>query len=137
MIEDDSSSSSDEHIPITPFRRVLGIAGAILVLILYFLYSLYFPYDYLTGVFLFPPVIFLFLILAGCCGTGCTASVNREDEESVLHAMRKRALYALKIEGRDIYRCPNCEMSFDLANATPVDDDVILCPFCKNRLLFE
>lgn len=135
-MEDDSDSSDEYILSLSSSRKLLGMVLLILVFFLYVIYSFYNPDDFLVGFFLFPPLIFLLLAWSGCCGD-ISSKVEPDLEENILHSMQRRALVASKIDGRDIYRCPNCELSFDVENALPVEDDVVLCPFCKNRLILD
>jgi len=58
-------------------------------------------------------------------------------DAKIFESMRKHASPAEHVADLDRYRCPECEMSFELTYAEPVDENIVLCPICKTRLLIE
>lgn len=62
------------------------------------------------------------------------APTNVSEDEQILETMRKHALPAQKTNSSEIFGCPNCGNQFNYVNATPVDVDIVLCPFCDTRL---
>jgi hypothetical protein len=56
------------------------------------------------------------------------------EDERILDSMKKHALPIQKTPDSDIFGCPNCGNQFNYVNATPVDVDIVLCPFCDTRL---
>jgi hypothetical protein len=56
------------------------------------------------------------------------------EDERILDSMRKHALPVQKTSNSEISICPNCGNQFNYVNATPVDVDIVLCPFCDTRL---
>ena len=93
-----------------------------------------FPFDSITlAIFIFVPMLCLLVI----CGCGCNPSLSPEEKKEdaeIFESMRLHAAPAYHVEGLDRYRCSECEMSFELHNAEPVDEKVILCPLCGTRL---
>jgi hypothetical protein len=61
------------------------------------------------------------------------APTSITEDDRILETMRKHALPVEETLGGS-YRCPNCNNSFDISNAIPVESDVYLCPFCDTRL---
>jgi len=62
------------------------------------------------------------------------APTDLAEDERILDSMRKHALPVQKTPESDIFGCPNCGNLFNYVNATPVDVDIVLCPFCNTRL---
>jgi hypothetical protein len=62
------------------------------------------------------------------------APTDLAEDERILDSMRKHALPVQKTPNSDIFGCPNCGNQFNYVNATPVDVDIVLCPFCDTRL---
>ena len=62
------------------------------------------------------------------------APTDVSEDDRILESMRKHALSAQKTPHSDTFGCANCGKQFLLANATPVDVDIVLCPFCDTRL---
>jgi len=62
------------------------------------------------------------------------APTDVSEDERILDSMRKHALPAQKTPQTDVFGCPNCGNQFNYVNATPVDVDIVLCPFCDTRL---
>ncbi len=58
-------------------------------------------------------------------------------DEAVLSAMSRHALRAERGVQDGTYLCPECEMLFNLSGAQPVEEYVVLCPFCGVRLYVE
>jgi len=78
------------------------------------------------------------LIVIAYLGSACCADrSDTTDDERVFELMRHHALPAEPTSRVDIYRCPECGMSFDVSNAVPVEDTVVLCPFCATRLMIR
>ena len=62
------------------------------------------------------------------------APTDVSEDEQILESMRKHALPAQTTPHSDTFKCPNCGNQFLYVNATPVDVDIFLCPFCDTRL---
>jgi hypothetical protein len=62
------------------------------------------------------------------------AATDVSEDDQILDSMRKHALPVQKTPHSDIFGCPNCGNQFNYVNATPVDVDIVLCPFCDTRL---
>ncbi|MHA1908053.1 MAG: hypothetical protein ACW98Y_12210 [Candidatus Thorarchaeota archaeon] len=93
-----------------------------------------FPFDSITlAIFIFVPMLCLILIWGCGCNRPLTPEEKLEDAK-IIESMRLHAAPAHHVEGLDRYRCSECEMSFELHNAEPVDEKVILCPLCGTRL---
>jgi DNA-directed RNA polymerase subunit RPC12/RpoP len=146
-VEDRSYSYSDDEESLPKRRRLLVIVfimiiiGALFPLLVFnspfdtipdFFFGL--PLDSVTlSMLIFVPMLCLFLI-AGCgCNRPLTPEEKLEDAK-ILESMRLHAAPAHHVEGLDRYRCSECEMSFELHNAEPVDEKVVLCPLCGTRL---
>jgi DNA-directed RNA polymerase subunit RPC12/RpoP len=85
-------------------------------------------------IFMFPMVIFLiYAAYRWAQGRPIVITDVTQDEE-IFAAMRRHALPAVQVGGLDMYRCPDCQVTFELVNATPVEDKVVLCPTCGTRL---
>lgn len=63
--------------------------------------------------------------------------IGEDQEARIFESMRLHAAPAEHIADLDRYRCPECEMSFELKLAEPVDENIVLCPICKTRLFIE
>ena len=89
---------------------------------------------YMIMLFMFPMVLFL-IYSAYRWAQGrpiIVTDVSQDDE--IFAAMHRHALPAVQVGGLEMYRCPDCQITFELANATPVEDKVVLCPTCGTRL---
>ena len=85
-------------------------------------------------IFMFPLVIFLIYAAYRWAQGRPIVVTNVSQDEEILSAMRRHALPAEQVGGLEMYRCPDCQITFELANATPVEDKVVLCPTCGTRL---
>ena len=65
------------------------------------------------------------------------APTDISEDERILKTMRKHALPAQRTSQADVFRCGNCNNTFDYVNAIPVDTDIVRCPFCDTRLHVE
>jgi DNA-directed RNA polymerase subunit RPC12/RpoP len=90
--------------------------------------------DVLFYTILLVPGVILFLYTAFRWAQGHSVSGDTSRDEEIFEPMRHHALPAEQVAGLEMYRCPDCGMSFELANATPVADRVVLCPICNARL---
>jgi DNA-directed RNA polymerase subunit RPC12/RpoP len=134
--------SYDEYIPSNPSSPTrLGLIAIAMVLILGTLgiiaYAGFSPAEYVLLIvfFLLPMVcVFTWVVYSWARGRPVVPTDLSEDER-IFSEMRQRALRAQHVEGPDRYRCPACAESFELSNATPVSDTVVLCPFCGSRLI--
>jgi len=100
---------------------------------------LYFPSEatLLTVVMLTPLLIFM-LYAAYRWAQGKTIAPTDETADGrIFQAMRHHAIPAERVGGFEMFRCPDCGMSFELANAQPVEDKVVLCPTCNVRLFIS
>lgn len=89
---------------------------------------------YLVLIFIFPMVIFLIYATYRWAQGRPIIVTNVSQDEEIFSAMRRHALPAVQVGGLEMYRCPNCQITFELANAAPVEDQVVLCPTCGTRL---
>ncbi len=80
------------------------------------------------------PGVILFLYIAFRWAQGYSVSGDTSNDGEIFEPMRHHALPAEQVGGLEMYRCPDCGMSFELANATPIADKVVLCPICSARL---
>jgi predicted Zn finger-like uncharacterized protein len=62
------------------------------------------------------------------------APTDVSEDERILDSMRRHAVPVQRTAQSGILRCPNCENSFAIENALPIDENVIKCPFCDTRL---
>ena len=86
---------------------------------------------YIIMIFMLPMVIFM-IYAAYRWAQGRTIVVtNISQDEEIFAAMNRHALPAVQVGGLEMYRCPDCQITFELANATPVEDKVVLCPTCE------
>ena len=105
---------------------VLGIYGIIILVPLELIY-LY--------MFIYTPMVVFFLYYTFRWAQGRdVAHTDISEDDRILESMRKHAIPVEKADLSDTLRCPNCSMVFELVNATPVETDVFLCPFCDSRL---
>lgn len=122
---------------------VIAVSVLLPVLILYSPFNFesdpFFPFlsnPFIISLFIFVPMLCLLLIL----GCGCNAKISPEEQmldDKIFDSMRKRAAPAEHVADLDRYRCPECETSFELNYAEPVDENIVLCPICKTRLFIE
>ncbi|MFW9962092.1 MAG: hypothetical protein ACFFCX_00875 [Candidatus Sifarchaeia archaeon] len=85
--------------------------------------------------FIYTPIVVFGLYAAYQWAKGRPITpTNVSEDERILESMRKHALPAQATPNSEIFRCPNCGNQFNYVNATPVDVDIILCPFCDTRL---
>ena len=89
---------------------------------------------YLVMIFMFPMVIFLIYTAYRWAQGRPLIVTNASQDEEIFSAMRRHALPAEQVGGLEMYRCPDCQITFELVNATPVEDKVVLCPTCGTRL---
>ena len=105
---------------------VLGIYGIIMSVPLEYVY---------WYMFIYTPMVVFFLYYTFRWAQGRdVAHTDINEDDQILESMRKHALPVEKAGLSDTMRCPNCGMMFELVNATPVEKDVFLCPFCDTRL---
>ena len=89
-------------------------------------------------VFLFFPMLCFLLFAAFQWARGRDiAPANVSEDEKIFETMHYHALPAEPVGGLDMFRCPDCGLSFEVTNATPVDDKIVLCPFCGTRLFIQ
>ncbi len=105
---------------------ILGIYGIIISVPLEFV----FLYTFLF----IPMIVFLLYYTLRWAQGRDIASTDINEDDRILESMRKHALPTERADLSDTMRCTNCGMSFDIINATPVETDVFLCPFCDTRL---
>lgn len=85
--------------------------------------------------FFYIPMVVFGLYAAYRWAQGRTiAHTDVSEDDQILESMRKHALPAQKTPHSDTFSCPNCGNQFLYVNATPVDADIVLCPFCDTRL---
>ncbi|MFW9957486.1 MAG: hypothetical protein ACFFCT_05400 [Candidatus Odinarchaeota archaeon] len=108
---------------------VLGIYGIIIStpLDMIFLYT-----------FLYVPIVIFLLYAAFRWAQGRSiAPTDISEDDKILASMKKHALPVESDSLSGMIGCDNCGMAFDISNATPVEKDVYLCPYCKTRLHIE
>jgi len=105
---------------------VVGIYGIVLSVPLEFVY--------LYTIFYIPMVVFFLYYTFRWAQGRDIAPTDINEDDRILESMRKHALPTERADLSDTMRCTNCGMSFELVNATPVETDVFLCPFCDTRL---
>ena len=112
---------------------MLLILGAILLssIFLYSLLEVLIPFSLLT----LPMVVFLLFFAYRWASERSVSTYDRNQNHRILGSMRKHALRAEKTGGLEMYRCPDCQMSFELVNAPPIEEDIVFCPHCGIRLL--
>ncbi|MFX1416538.1 MAG: zinc ribbon domain-containing protein [Promethearchaeota archaeon] len=141
MIEDDSYDyfGEPQEPSTSPGRWIVFVLLLILGSVTVFGSILTAPPDvYLMYVVLLLPMVVLLLYAAYRWAQGRPiAPTNLDEDRRILATMHAHALPAEHVGGMEMYRCPDCGLSFELSNATPVDDKVVLCPFCKTRLYIE
>lgn len=111
------------------FAAFLGIAGIYGIIISYPVESVFWT------MFIYAPMMVFLLYYTFRWAQGRDVSgVNRTQDDRILESMQKHALPVEHADLNDTIRCPSCGMMFELVNATPVETDVFLCPFCDTRL---
>ncbi|MDH4213221.1 MAG: hypothetical protein OEV85_04820 [Candidatus Thorarchaeota archaeon] len=108
---------------------VLGIYGIIIStpLDMIFLYT-----------FLYVPIVIFLLYATFRWAQGRSiAPTDISEDDRILASMKKHALPVESDSLSGMIGCDNCGMDFDISNATPVEKDVYLCPYCKTRLHIE
>ena len=92
---------------------------------------------YLILIVSFLVPMFCLLSFTACMWARGSSMVRTDPHEDALifEEMHLRASRAQPMGGNDWYRCPECTEAFELSNAKPVDEKVVLCPFCDSRLL--
>lgn len=130
MIAPESSQSSNTG------RWIVFIVLAILAILITYGTLLYSTSDSgLFSTFLIVPMVLLMLFAAFRWAQGrLVAPVNESSDRKILDSMTRHALLAEHVAGLDTLRCPQCGFSFEITNATPVEDEVVLCPRCRTRL---
>jgi DNA-directed RNA polymerase subunit RPC12/RpoP len=131
----DSTDSQDER-PTSPARWAaflfLAVIGVLVIYgtLLVSSYEVFFGYTVLML-----PLVVLMLCAAFRWAQGHSiAPVDEAQDSEIFASMTRHALPAQQTGGIEMFRCPECGMSFELANATQVEDHVVLCPVCGARL---
>ena len=89
----------------------------------------------LLSAFLIVPMVLLMLFAAYRWAQGRPfAPVDQSSDKKIFDSMTRHALPAEHVAGLDTLRCPQCGFSFEITNAMPVEDEVVLCPSCRTRL---
>jgi DNA-directed RNA polymerase subunit RPC12/RpoP len=130
------STDSQEERPTSPARWVVFVLLTVIgVLVIYGTlltssYEVFFGYTVLML-----PLVVLMLCAAFRWAQGHSiAPVDEAQDSEIFASMTHHALPAQQTGGIEMFRCPECGMSFELANATQVEDHVVLCPVCGVRL---
>jgi predicted Zn finger-like uncharacterized protein len=115
---------------------VFGVLG-VLVIIMLFLTFLYSQFETIVpfSLLAIPIVVFLVHVAYRWASGSSVSDYNSGQDERTLESMRKHALRAERAGGFEMYRCPGCQISFEIVNALPIEDDAVLCPHCGTRLL--
>ena len=88
--------------------------------------------------FLYVPIVVFLLYATFRWAQGRSiAPTDISEDDRILASMRKHALPVKSDSLSGMIRCDNCGMDFDISNATPIEKDVYLCPYCKTRLHIE
>jgi membrane protein implicated in regulation of membrane protease activity len=138
MMDDRYPAYHDEQPTSTsPLRWSAFILVMILGALVVYIVMFGFPADLASSLVIVSiPMIALALIAACRWAQGRSVRPSTEGDEAILEGMRRHALPAERV-GLDTIRCTDCGHSFELVNAKPVDDKVVLCPFCDVRLYVE
>jgi DNA-directed RNA polymerase subunit RPC12/RpoP len=89
----------------------------------------------LFSAFLIVPMVLLMLFAAYRWAQGRpVAPVDDSSDKKIFDSMTRHALPAEHVGSIDMLRCPQCGLSFQTTNATPVEDEVVFCPGCGTRL---
>ncbi len=141
-MEDRSYDQYDEptRTPTSYGKWALALIGVIIIMVsIYF--TVAFPlidteiYSILLVMTIIPMACFgMYIVCAWACGRPLGQTDLNQDAR-IFQEMRLRASRAEPIDGIDWYRCPNCKEAFEMSNAKPVDEKVVLCPFCDSRLI--
>ena len=92
----------------------------------------------LFNILILAPILVFFIYAAYKWAKGeSIAPTDLTEDDRILASMRRHAQTAIPAEGLEMFRCPDCGNTFALVNATPVEDKVVLCPFCDVRLYIE
>lgn len=141
MLDDDSYDYyGDRHEErVSPSRWVVFILLLIIGSVLVFSSIVSAPPEtYLFYIVFLVPMVLLSLYCAYRWAQGRPiAPTDVADDDRIIAQMRAHALPAQRVADLEMYRCPSCEMSFDLSNATPVGENIVLCPICETRLYIE
>ncbi len=121
---------------VNPLRWVMFFVIMILGAIGVFGIIAFSPTDtVLFNTFIYLPMYAFFLYATYKWAKGeSIAPTNLQEDDRILDTMKHHALTAERVGGLEMYRCPDCQNSFELVNATPLNDNVVLCPFCNTRL---
>jgi uncharacterized protein YbaR (Trm112 family) len=88
--------------------------------------------------FLYVPIVVFLLYATFRWAQGRSiAPTDILEDDRILASMKKHALPVESDSLSGMIRCDNCGMDFDISNATPVEKDVYLCPYCRTRLHIE
>ncbi len=142
MLDGDFGSDSDREGEVLDSRRwgVFIILLVISAIMIYSVFSTVANYGATSYVIIFytAPLIVLGLYASYRWARGRPiAPINPDEDERILAAMERHALRAEKVSGFNMYGCPDCGMSFELTNATPIEENVVLCPVCGVRLYID
>jgi len=92
---------------------------------------------YLIMIFMFPMVLFMIYAAYRWAQGRPIVVTDVSQDEQIFSAMRRHALPAEQVGGFEMYRCPDCQIAFELVNATPVEEKVVLCHYCGTRLFIQ
>jgi hypothetical protein len=138
MMEDGPSSyyPDEQASAPSPLRWMVFVVILILGSMSYILMLFSFPVEsMLLMIVMFTPMLAFFLYASYRWAQGRPiVTTDLAQDEKILDEMRSHALRAEQVSGLEMFRCPDCGMSFELVNATPVDESVVLCPICGVRL---
>ncbi|TFG07839.1 zinc ribbon domain-containing protein [Candidatus Thorarchaeota archaeon] len=141
MMEDDSYYYPDNQQgpPSRPGRWIVFIIVTVLAIILtVVMLSITTVENYIYAIFWMLPMVAFLLYAAYRWAQGRSiAPTDIAEDDKIFAQMRRHALPAEHVGDLDMYRCPDCGLSFELTNAVVVDDKVVNCPFCNTRLYIE
>ncbi|NHI83328.1 MAG: zinc ribbon domain-containing protein [Candidatus Thorarchaeota archaeon] len=141
MMEDDSYFyPNNQQGPSSNTGRwiVFATVTALAIILTLAMLSITTAENYLYAIFGILPMIAFLLYAAYKWAQGRSiAPTDIQEDDKIFNHMRRHALPAEHVGDLDMYRCPDCGLSFELSNAVVVDDKVVNCPFCNTRLYIE
>ncbi|NHJ14955.1 MAG: zinc ribbon domain-containing protein [Candidatus Thorarchaeota archaeon] len=141
MMKDDAYDYHDNQQGSSPGHGrwiVFLLAVALAIVLTIAMLSITTAENYIYAIFWVLPMVVLLLYAAYRWAQGRSVAPTDVAEDSKIFAqMSRHALVAEHVGDLDMYRCPDCGLSFELTNAIVVDDKVVNCPFCNTRLYIE
>jgi DNA-directed RNA polymerase subunit RPC12/RpoP len=117
---------------------VFAFVAALAIILTIAILSITTAENYIYALFWVLPMVALLLYAAYRWAHGRPiAPTNVAEDDKIFAQMSRHALPAEHVGDLDMYRCPDCGLSFELTNAVVVDEKVVNCPFCNTRLYIE